>query len=96
MKSISNKMFLALLLLLSGFGYIASCTHESVVPIAPVSNAVAVTRGTHVHLPGNMLVGDTNQWKLDKAHSSVLWQGNYLGAAGLLTGRFNQFGMHNV
>ncbi|MEO8172880.1 MAG: hypothetical protein ABI581_07345, partial [Sediminibacterium sp.] len=29
-------------------------------------------------------------------HCSVLWQGNYLGAAGLLTGRFNQFGMHNV
>jgi polyisoprenoid-binding protein YceI len=43
-----------------------------------------------------MVVGDTTQWKLDKAHSSVLWSTNYVGAAGLLTGRFNQFGMHDV
>jgi polyisoprenoid-binding protein YceI len=40
--------------------------------------------------------GDTTQWKLDKVHSSTLWQGSYIGSAGLLTGRFNQFGMHDV
>jgi polyisoprenoid-binding protein YceI len=43
-----------------------------------------------------MTVGDPTQWKLDKVHSSVLWSGAYIGAAGLLTGRFNQFGMHDV
>jgi polyisoprenoid-binding protein YceI len=43
-----------------------------------------------------MTTGDTSQWKLDKVHSSVLWSGSYIGAAGLLTGRFNQFGMHEV
>jgi hypothetical protein len=40
--------------------------------------------------------GDTSKWKLDKVHSSTLWSTAYVGAAGLLTGRFNQFGMHNV
>jgi hypothetical protein len=54
------------------------------------------TRGSNVHLPGNLTVGNTNEWKMDKAHSSVLWSTNYVGAAGLLTGRFNQFGMHEV
>jgi polyisoprenoid-binding protein YceI len=43
-----------------------------------------------------MTTGNTSEWKLDKAHSNVMWQSNYVGAAGLLTGRFNQFGMHNV
>jgi hypothetical protein len=33
---------------------------------------------------------------MDKSHSSVLWSTNYVGAAGLLTGRFNQFGVHDV
>lgn len=96
MKLLSSKNLLFLLVLLSGFGYIVSCTHESVVPLAPATTSIVVIRGTQIHLPGNMVVGDTTQWKLDKAHSSVLWQGSYLGAAGLLTGRFNQFGMHNI
>jgi Uncharacterized conserved protein len=43
-----------------------------------------------------MTAGNTNEWKLDKVHSSVLWSSNYVGAAGLLTGRFNQFGMHDI
>ena len=96
MKLLSNKIFLVLLVLLSGYGYIASCTHESVTPVTAVSTAVVVKRSTNIHLPGNMTAGVSTEWKLDKVHSSVLWQGNYIGAAGLLTGRFNQFGMHNV
>jgi hypothetical protein len=84
------------MLLLSGFGYVVSCTHEDVVAPAAASTAVVIKRGTNVHLPGNMTTGNTSEWKLDKVHSSVLWSGNYIGAAGLLTGRFNQFGMHNV
>ena len=96
MKLFSNKTLLALLLLLSGFGYITSCTHENDILPAPASNAVVINRGDAVFLPGTMTAGDTTQWKLDKHHSSVLWQTNYVGLAGLLTGRFNQFGMHDV
>jgi polyisoprenoid-binding protein YceI len=43
-----------------------------------------------------MTTGDTTQWKLDKVHSNCMWSTNYVGAAGLLTGRFNQIGMHDV
>jgi len=96
MKLLSNKTLLILLVLISGYGYIASCTHESVVPPAPASTGPTITRGTNVHLPGSMVTGDTTQWKLDKAHSNVMWSTNYVGVAGLLTGRFNQFGMHEV
>ncbi|MEP6616145.1 MAG: YceI family protein [Ginsengibacter sp.] len=97
MKLFNNKMLLVLLLLISSFGYIASCRHDNEVLLpSPVTSTQNVTRGTSVHLPGSMIVGDSSQWKLDKVHSSVLWQGAYIGAAGLLTGRFNQFGMHDV
>ena len=95
MKLLSNKTLLVLLVLLSGYGYIASCTHDNDI-LPPPATAANYTAGSHVHLPGNMTVGDTSQWKLDKVHSSVLWQTSYVAAAGLLTGRFNQFGMHNV
>src|SRR5215471_14045544 len=97
MKLLSNKTLLILLVVVSGAGYFFSCTRDNdmIVPIKTTQPFVA-TRGNHVHLPGTMTVGDTSQWKLDKVHSSVLWSGSYIGAAGLLTGRFNQFGMHNV
>ncbi len=97
MKLLSNKLLMILLVLISGYGYIASCTHkdEFLLP-APATTGVVITRGTNVHLPGNMVAGDTTQWKLDKPHCSVLWSTNFVGAAGLLTGRFNQFGIHDV
>ena len=96
MKLLSNKTLMILLILISGYGYIASCTHENDLLPPPASTGPIITRGTHVHLPGSMTTGDTTQWKVDKAHSSVLWSTNYVGAAGLLTGRFNQFGIHDV
>lgn len=97
MKLFSNKTLLILLVLLSGYGYIVSCTRDNdlIVPIQ-ITQPFVATRGNAILLPGNMTVGDTSQWKLDKVHSSVLWSGAYIGAAGLLTGRFNQFGMHEV
>lgn len=97
MKLLNNKLLLILLVLISGYGYIASCTHkgEFLLP-PPASTGVVITRGINVHVPGNMVAGDSTQWKLDKAHCSVLWSTNFVGAAGLLTGRFNQFGMHEV
>jgi len=96
MKTLTNKGLLILMVFFSGFGYITSCTHENDVAPEPASTAVAVNRGTNVHLPGNMTSGNAVEWKLDKAHSNVMWQTNYVGAAGLLTGRFNQFGTHEV
>lgn len=96
MKLFTNKSLLGLMLLISGYGYITSCTHENEVLPTPAVTSAIINRGSDVLLPGNMVVGDSTQWKLDKAHCSVLWQTNYVGAAGLLTGRFNQFGMHDV
>jgi polyisoprenoid-binding protein YceI len=96
MKSFSTKIQLILVVLISGLGYIVSCTKENVVPPQAASTGVIIKHGTNVHLPGNMTVGNTNEWKLDKAHSNVMWATNYVGAAGLLTGRFNQFGMADV
>ena len=96
MKLLSNKTLLVLLVLISGYGYIASCTHDNELPPPPASGSAKYTPGTNVFLPGNMTAGNPAEWKLDKAHSSVLWSGAYIGAAGLLTGRFNQFGMHDV
>ncbi|HET6227479.1 MAG TPA: YceI family protein [Bacteroidia bacterium] len=97
MKLLNNKTLLVLLVLISGYGYIISCTRENdlITPIQ-LSQPFVSSRGVNVHLPGNMTTGNTNEWKLDKVHSSVLWSSNYVGAAGLLTGRFNQFGMHDV
>ena len=72
---------------------IISCKHDDeAIEFANVT----ITRGNAVMLPGNMTAGDTSQWKFDKTHSNVMWQTNYVGAAGLLTGRFNQFGLAKV
>lgn len=96
MKLNNNKALLILLILVSGYGYIASCTHDNELPPPPVSKAIIFTRGNDVFLPGNMTTGNPNEWKLDKTHSSVLWVTPYKGIAGSLTGRFDQFGMHNI
>lgn len=97
MKLLSNKTLMILLILISGYGYIVSCTRDNdmIVPVQ-LTQPFVPSRGTHIHLPGTLTVGNPAQWKLDKVHSSVLWSGAYIGAAGLLTGRFNQFGMHDV
>jgi hypothetical protein len=97
MKLLKNTYFWILAILLSGYAYMASCTRQDslIVPIE-TSKPFVSTRSNAVLLPGNMTAGNTNEWKLDKVHSSVLWSSNYVGAAGLLTGRFNQFGMHDI
>ena len=78
--------FMAAFLLL-GIAYIASCTHKDVV--APSSGA-NIIRGTDAFSLGQ------GNWKLDKAHSSVMWETGYLGTSGLLTGRFNMFGVSSL
>lgn len=96
MKLLSNRVLLVLLVVVSVSGYFLSCTRDNSILPPPASNSIKYTPGTGVFLPGNMTAGNAAEWKLDKAHSSVLWSGAYIGAAGLLTGRFNQFGMHDV
>ena len=97
MKLLSNKTLMILLLLISGYGYIISCTRDNdlIVPVQ-LTQPFVPNRGTNVHLPGNMTTGNPAEWKLDKVHSSTLWSTSYVGASGLLTGRFNQFGMNAV
>jgi len=97
MKHLNSKTLLVALLIISGYGYFISCTrNDSLIVPLQLNPPFTATRGNNVHLPGNMTAGNTTEWKMDKTHSSVLWSTSYVGAAGLLTGRFNQFGMHNV
>lgn len=96
MKHVNHKLQLAIVVLISMLGYFVSCTHDNSIPPPPASTDPVITHGTNVHLPGNMTTGNANEWKMDKTHSSVLWSTNYVGASGLLTGRFNQFGIREV
>jgi polyisoprenoid-binding protein YceI len=97
MKLLNKSHILALaVIMFSGIVYISSCTHDNELPPPPASTGLTITHGTNIHLPGSMTTGNSDEWKVDKAHSSVLWSSSYVGAAGLLTGRFNQFGMHDV
>jgi polyisoprenoid-binding protein YceI len=96
MKLNYNNLLLVSLLIISSIGYVVGCTHENMPPPPPASTTPIINRGNDVQLPGNMTPGDTSEWKMDQAHSSVLWSTNYVGASGLLTGRFNEFGTHNV
>jgi len=96
MKLLSNNTLLLLLVFASIGGYFVSCTHKDVVPPPPSTGTIVINRGSGVFLPGTETIGDTSQWKMDQVHSSVLWSGNYLESAGLLTGRFNMFGMNSM
>jgi polyisoprenoid-binding protein YceI len=97
MKLFNSKYLVVLLVLTSIFGYIVSCTRDNdlIVPVQ-LTQPFVPSRGTDVMLPGNMTTGVPTEWKLDKTHSSCLWSTAYVGASGLLTGRFNQFGMRDV
>lgn len=93
MRRFSKAPYLIIGSFILSMGIIVSCKHDDE---AIESAAIKYTRGTAVHLPGNMTTGNPAEWKFDKTHSNVMWQTAYLGAAGLLTGRFNQFGLANV
>jgi hypothetical protein len=96
MKLLNEKLILVSLLIMSIGGYVISCTHENSVLPPPSTNTPDIKRGNGVFLPKNLTAGDTSSWKFDQAHSSVLWSANYLGAPGLLTGRFNAFGVSSI
>ncbi len=92
MKRFTNKMLMMAIVLISGFGVIASCTHKNDPIPQAVSTAVKITHGTHVHLAG-LVAGDSTQWKFDKVHSAVNWSSPFLEVGADLTGKFNQFGL---
>lgn len=97
MKLLNNKTLgLIAIILISGYGYIASCTHKDLVMPEPATGTVIIDRGNAIFLPGTETIGDTSQWKMDKSHSSVLWSSNYLQTGALLTGRFNMFGLNRL
>ena len=96
MKLLNEKALLVLLVMISVVGYVTSCTHENSVLPPPSTSTPDINRGDGVFLPGNLTPGDTSSWKFDQAHSSVLWSANYLGAPGLLTGRYNAFGVSSI
>ena len=95
-KLFSKQTLMALLVLITSSAYIISCTKKNDILPPPVNNNPVINRGSESMLPGNMTAGVKTEWKLDKVHSNCMWETNYMGAAGQLTGRFNQFGMHNV
>lgn len=80
-----NKTYLLILaVLLSGFGYIVSCTHGDAI-IA--SNGAKIERGTQKL---NFITDP--KVSFDKAHSNVGWETAYIGGLSLLTGRFDTLG----
>jgi hypothetical protein len=89
---LSNRYLLILAVVLSGVVYFFSCTRKDQI----IDTTVKITRGSDIILPKAASGGDTTKFLMDKVHSNCMWQGNYQGAAGLLTGRFTQFGMANV
>lgn len=97
MKMLNNKTLLLIaIIFISGYGYIASCTHKDLILPDQSTGTVTINRGNGVFLPGAETKGDTSQWKMDQVHSSVLWSGGYLQSSGLLTGRFNGFGLNSL
>lgn len=97
MKLFNNKTLLIIIILISGYGYMLSCTRDNdlIVPVQ-LTQPFVPNRGNNVHVPGNMTAGNPAEWKFDKSHSSVLWKTDYVGVSGLLTGRFNQFGVREI
>ena len=74
MKLFNSKSLLLVLVVVSVFGYIVSCTRDDalIVPLQ-LTKPFVPSRGTNIHLPGKMTSGNTSEWKLDKVHSSALW-----------------------
>lgn len=81
MKRFTKHYIWAVLFLFSGMFY-TSCTHD---------DDITPSAGPQVEFGNSIVTAGVNKWKLDKSHSSVLWETAYLGQSGLLTGRFNNF-----
>lgn len=81
---LSKKVIFALIVLAS-YGIavnMVSCTHEDEV----LGDIIGTT-----YTYGDDVVNESDGYVFDHTHSSVRWETAYLGAAALLTGRFNDF-----
>jgi polyisoprenoid-binding protein YceI len=78
-------LFAILALLVTGYGYMVSCTHKDSL-IA--SNGPQIQRGTQI-----LKYPSDTKLSFDKAHSNVGWETAYLGGLSLLTGRFDTLGV---
>lgn len=85
MKPLKNTSLLLLSLLVLGTTIFTSCKRDDDPPEPPANTATF----------GKDTIDLTQGFKFDKSHSSVLWECPYVGAAGLLTGRFNSFGLND-
>lgn len=83
MKHTKNLSFWIVAVFISGYAYMASCTHDDEIIGGSGTNIV---RGTE------KLVFPNPNVSFDKSHSNVGWATAYLGSTALLTGRFNSFG----
>jgi polyisoprenoid-binding protein YceI len=83
MKPFKNTSLLLLSFLVLGLTYFASCDRDDKDddPAPPSAQF------------GDAIIDLSDGWNFDKAHSSVLWECPYVGTGGLLTGRFNSFGV---
>jgi len=88
MKLKMKIYLLSLALIVSMFGYLASCKHEDQI-LPSGSGASNIVRGTEAF---GFKDGKTT---FDKVHSNVNWSTPYLGEVSILTGRFNTFGFNS-
>ena len=86
MRPSRERILVALVLVLSMYGYIQGCTHDDEVL---TSQGPDITRGTQ------KLTLTNPKHTNDKAHSNVQWSSAYLGSTSLLTGRFDNFGFYS-
>ena len=86
MRSSRDRIIGGLIVIFSIVGYVVGCTHDDDVQQSNGSNIVR----------GNEKVSlASSKTSFDKAHSNVNWSTPYLGAASLLTGRFDNFGFYS-
>ena len=85
MKLLQKNLLWIVAIAFCSLTYVLGCTRENEVLM---SNGPEIVRGTD-----KTSLTDT-RWSFDKTHSNVMWETAYLGAAALLTGRFNSFGFN--
>ena len=82
MKLSQERILSAIVIVLCGYGYVSSCTHD---------DEVLSSQGPDIERGEQKVTISNPKHTFDKAHSNVQWSTAYLGATSLLTGRFDNF-----
>ncbi len=85
MKFLQSKYTWIVAILLCGYGYILSCTHD---------DELIVGSGPNIERGNDKMGLSDSKVSYDKSHSNVGWETAYIGSTALLTGRFNSFGIN--